>query len=129
METPQLPQARYKTLLAALRANFEPVQRLWPVYARLTLWLGLEVGIVALVADLAPRPDLPMTLQSVPYMLESDAFACASLLAAGLALRSAIPGDEATGSERVLMFLVSVVAIAVVFYEPIQAEVPLHHCI
>ncbi len=129
METPQLSLARYQALLDSLVANFQPVQRLWPVYARLALWFGLQVGILALVVGLAPRPNLPMKLQSVPYVLELGAFVYASLLAAGLALRSAIPGEEATGRELMLLCLVTGVAIAIVFDEPVQDEVPLHHFI
>ncbi len=129
METPQLPPARYQALLDSLVANFQPVNRLWPVSARLALWCGLQMSILVMVASLAPRPDLPMKLQSVPYVLELGAFVCASLLAAGLALRSAIPGEEATGRELVVLGLVTGVAIAVVFNEPLQADVPLHYFI
>src|SRR5262245_41400508 len=106
METPQVHQVRYNTLVDSLLANFQPVRRLWPVRARLALWLMLAGGIGAAAALLAPRPDLFTKMQSSSYLFELGAFAGASILAAGLALRSAIPGDEATGSEILLIFMV-----------------------
>jgi len=129
METAQIPQVRYKALVDSLLANFQPVRRLWPVNARLALWLILEGGIGAAAVLLAPRPDLLMKMQSLPYVLEVGAFACASILAAGLALRSAIPGEEASRSELLLIFMVAVVGISFVLHEPIHAEVPLNRFI
>jgi len=67
-----------------------------------------------------------MKIQSLAYVLELGAFASASILAAGLALRSAIPGDEATRSEFLLIFMVAVVGISFVLYEPMHAEVSLN---
>jgi hypothetical protein len=126
METPQVHQVRYNALVDSLLANFQPVRRLWPVKARLALWLILAGGMGAAAALLAPRPDLLMKMQSWSYLLELGTFACASILAAGLALRSAIPGDEATRSEIFLIFMVAVVGISFVLHEPIHAEVPLN---
>jgi len=126
METPQIHQVRYKALVDSLLTDFQPVQRLWPVNARLAVWLILEGSIAAAAVLLASRPDLLTKIQSLPYVLELGAFACAGILAAGLALRSAIPGDEATRSELLLIFMVSVVGISFVLHEPIHAEVPLN---
>ena len=65
METAQIHLVRYKTLVDSLLANFQPVRRLWPVSARLALWLILEGGIGAVAVLLAPRPDLLMKIQSL----------------------------------------------------------------
>jgi len=117
--------AAREALIDRLASNLRPVRRLWPVNARLALWLLLEAVFLALAATVGSRPDLPEKIRSLRYLLEVTAFVSTGTFAAVLALRAAIPGREATKREMELVAATAAVAILFVFSEPMALDVPL----
>lgn len=125
METPQTQEAAREALIDRMVRDLRPVRRLWPVNARLAVWLLLEAALLILVVESGSRPDLPEKIHSLRYVLEVTAFVGAGTLAAILALRAAIPGREATKGELELAVAAAAVAILFVFSEPMALDVPL----
>jgi hypothetical protein len=116
MDAPQTDSVRYDVLVDRLLQNFQPAKPVWPVRTTLALWLALELGIV-LVGVATPRADLSQKLQSMQYLLELTVFIVMGTIAATLALKTAIPGREATGIELVLLSMLAVAAIALISSE------------
>jgi hypothetical protein len=127
MGMPQPHQIRYDLLIDRLIENFQPVKRLWPVGARLAIWLLLEMGVIVPFLLLRSRPDLSAQLHDVRYLLELLIFMFVGIVAAGLALRTAIPGREATRGELMLISTAAVVGIVLTLNEPAQTGIPLDH--
>jgi hypothetical protein len=125
MELPQPYDARCRAVVDRLSANFQPSKRLWPVNARLAIWLALEVAIIALVVFAFPQPHLSAQLHQFPYAVELGSFLLVGTLAGALALRNAIPGREASIREIGLLCAVGVAAVILVLLEPIRASVSL----
>jgi hypothetical protein len=132
MVAPPTDDIRYDALVERLFPNFQPVRPLWPVHTRLAIWLTLALGIL-LVGLATHRTDLPQKLQSTQYLLELGVFIAMGTVAAVLALKTAIPGREATRNELVLLSTVALAAIALISCEPsrntslaefIQAGIP-----
>jgi hypothetical protein len=95
----------YAELIDRTLRDFRPVKRLWPVGVRLTLWILLGCGIagIGLATGGASEPERPFQwpvdlLASAPTLL-------ATIAAAYLALRSAIPDRAARLTELVLLGL------------------------
>jgi hypothetical protein len=125
MDTSGTREIRYENLVDDILERFEPAKRLWPVHLRLSLWLALEVAILALVAYAAPRSDLLLKLHNLQYLFELTAFITAGALGAGLALRTAIPGREVTANELTLISAVALISVLLVSREPVASEVRL----
>lgn len=106
----QTHKIRYDVLIEPLLEGLQPVKRLWPVRVRLTLWIALELGIVAMVAIVFPRARLLAAFHDPHYALEIASLGAVGVLAAALALRSAIPGRAATRNE---LFMLSMLGLAV----------------
>ncbi len=125
MDTSGIHDTSYENLVGDIIEGFEPCRRLWPVRTRLSLWLALEVAILALIAYEAPRSDLSLKLHSLQYLFELSAFIAVGTLGAGLALRTAIPGREVTLNELTLIATVALVAVVLVSREPASSDVAL----
>jgi len=125
MDTQQTYQTARQDLIDRLASDLRPVRRLWPVNARLAVWLTLEAAFLILVVVVASRPDLSEKVHSLRYVLEVAAFVVAGTLAAILALRAAIPGREATKGELALAAAVAATAILFVLSEPMTLDVTL----
>jgi hypothetical protein len=125
METQETQKISRDALIDRLVKDLKPVRRIWPVNARLAMWLLLEAALLFLIVVFNSRPDLPDKIHNLRFLLEVTAFVAAGTLAAVLALRTAIPGREATKHELGLAALVSVVAILCVFSEPMSLDVTL----
>jgi hypothetical protein len=104
-------------MLDRVVGKFDSTRRLWPVSARLSLWLALELAILTFVGLTAPRPDLETQLGNLRYALELSTLLSMGTLAAVLALRSAIPGREATRNELLMISTLAMVAVALVWGE------------
>jgi hypothetical protein len=117
MAAPQTDNIHYDALVERLFPNFQPAKPVWPIHTRLAIWLTVELGI--LLAGLAThRADLSQKLQSAQYLLELGIFIAIGTVAAVLALKTAIPGREATRNELVLLSTVALAAIALISCEP-----------
>jgi hypothetical protein len=125
METPQTQEAAREALIDRLVRELQPVRRLWPLNARLAVWLLLEAALLILVVVSGSRSDLAEKIHSLRYVLEVIAFVAAGTLAAILALRAAIPGREATKGELELAVAAAAAAILFVLSEPMTLDVPL----
>src|ERR1700680_2606165 len=111
MDTSGTRKIRCENLIEDIIERFAPAKRLWPVRLRLSLWLALEVTILALVAYGSPRSDLLLKLHDPQYLFELIAFITVGALGAGLALRTAIPGREATANELALIAAVALTSV------------------
>ena len=121
-EAPQTHQIQHDLLIDRLIRNLEPTRRLWPVGARLALWLLLEIAIMVPLLLLRGYSELSVELQSVRYLLELGVFAFTGIAAANLALRSAIPGREATRSDLILLSAGVLVGVSLILAEPAQTD-------
>jgi len=118
MDRSETGDTKYENLVKDIIGRFQPAQRLWPVYSRLLCWLALELAIMALVAYRAPRSDLVLRLHGLHYLFELAAFIALGALGAGLALRTAIPGREATVIELTLISTIALISVLLVSIEP-----------
>ena len=123
METSGAHGLRYDVLVDRVIENFAPARRIWPVKARLALWLAVECGILLLIAFGVPRPDLIAALQTPWYLLQSGLFIFAGAVAAALALRTAIPGREATREELIVVALAAMTAALAAALVPAHTEI------
>ena len=91
-EASQMTHAeRHRLLVEALAATVRPVRPLWPVRARLGLWLLLEALVLLWVATHTGN-DFVRKLGHLDYALEVMFFSAAATLAAMLALRTGHSG-------------------------------------
>jgi hypothetical protein len=125
-EASQMTHAeRHRLLVEALAAAVRPVRPLWPVRARLGLWLLLEALVLLWVATHTSN-DFVRKFGHLDYALEVMFFAGAATLAAMLALRVAIPGRRAGPREVALSILLVLIGTAlVVVGEPMRTGYPL----
>jgi hypothetical protein len=112
---------RHRALVERLAANLRPVRRLWPVSIRFGLWLILEVGVLAWVGTHTLN-DFMRKLEAPQYMLEVALFGAAAIVAAIIALRSAIPGRQVRAGE-IAFILGSLVGEQTLFEVGDRAEV------
>ncbi len=100
-------------LVDHLIESTEPVRRMWPVRARMALFVvGWSVAVAAIVR-LAPRPDLGAKLDDPWFVLGIVVLAAASAFTTLMALRCAVPGRTPTRTEG-LVALVAIAGAAVV---------------
>jgi negative regulator of sigma F NrsF-like protein len=93
----------YDVLIDRSIKDFQPAKRLWSVPIRVALWILLE-GIIVMLAAAFSSSALMLGLTHDPgRALGVAALVFASIGAAFLALRSAIPGREATTAEVLLL--------------------------
>jgi hypothetical protein len=88
----------HRALVRRLSSEVRPARPLWPVGARLGLWLVLEAGVLAWVMSHTTN-HFTAKLTHPVYAIELVFFAGAALISAALALRSAVPGRTLLASE------------------------------
>lgn len=123
MEVNEPEQLSCDRLIAPLIADFRPAPPLWPVRTRLALWLLLQLAIVALVAAFGPRTNLLIKLQDTQFVAGVAGLMSLGVLAAGCALRTAIPGEEIGGGEFLLLLALGAISTALVLREPAQGAI------
>ena len=123
--SPMTHAERHRLLVEALAATIRPVRPLWPVRARLGLWLSLEALVLLWVAT-HTGSDFMRKLGHLDYALEVMLFAGAATLAAMLALRLAVPGRRAGPREVALLIVLVLIGTALVIVgEPMRTGYPL----
>ena len=123
--SPMTHAERHRLLVEALASTVRPVRPLWPVSARLGLWLSLEVLVLLWVATHTGN-DFMRKLGHLDYALEVMLFAGAATLAAMLALRLAVPGRRAGPREVALSIVLVLIGTALVMVgEPMRTGYPL----
>lgn len=95
---------RYTELIDQLAAELGPVKRLWPVWEKLGLWVLLETAILAVASAMMGRAGFFASIQGI-NAAPIVTWIVASIVAAGLALRAAVPGRDATCGELGLLAL------------------------
>jgi hypothetical protein len=100
---------RYAELIDQLAGELRPVKRLWPVRKSLGLWVALETAILLLAAVMMGRAGFSASMYGINAAPIATLLA-ASVAAAGLALRGAVPGREASRGELALLALAITVA-------------------
>ena len=94
-------EAHHRALVRRLSSEITPSRPLWPVSARLTLWMVMEVGILAWVMS-HTRNNFIAKLTHPAYAIEIVVFATAAIICAALALKSAIPGRAQSAKEATM---------------------------
>jgi len=100
---------RYAELIEHLVGELRPVKRLWPVRRRLGLWVLLETAILALASAMMGGPGFSASIHGI-NAVQIAMLLATSVVAAGLALRGAVPGREAAREELALLALAITVA-------------------
>jgi hypothetical protein len=111
----------YKALIDHSIKDFQPAAKLWPVGVRLVLWIFLELSLLMLCASVNGLQGIASLIQSRGVLIETGAFTLASVAAAFLALRSAIPAREPSRSELLLPIGGVCAAFAVAAFQPLAA--------
>jgi hypothetical protein len=106
---------RYAGLIDRLAAELRPVKRLWPVPKKLGLWVALETAILVLASAMMGLAAFTASIHGV-YAAPIAILLAASVMAAGLALRGAVPGRDAARGELRLLALAIVAASVWVHY-------------
>jgi len=112
----------YDALIDRAIKDFEPVKRLWPAGARLFFWVLLEAAILVLTGVCLSYRALPSLLGNTGLMLTSGLPIFASIAAAFLAFRSAVPGREVTSQELALLVAACAVAMMVGSEPPVRSS-------
>ncbi len=94
-------EEHHRALVSRLSRKVTPTRPLWPVGARLGLWMVLEAGVVAWVMSHTTN-DFTAKLTHPVCVIELVFFAAAAIISAALALRSAIPGRTLPASEATI---------------------------
>jgi hypothetical protein len=118
-------EIRYDVLIDRVIGQLKPVKRLWPVSARLAVWMLLELGLLVAAVLLKRRPDLVEGLRDPQYLLELAIFASIGIIAAGLALRTAVPGRQVTSREVILIALAGLAGFLLMAREPMETGISL----
>jgi hypothetical protein len=88
---PTTHDERHRSLVRRLTADIKPARTLWPVRARVGLWMALEAVIITLIIVREPGSITTRISQPI-YAPEILLFIAAALIFALMALRSALPG-------------------------------------
>src|SRR5215472_11397195 len=103
----------YGVLINRAIKDFKPVKRLWPVRTRLACWILLESAILLLIGAFLGYPALASAIDKTGLMLSSAFPMLASIAAAFLALRGAVPGREVTSRQLALLVAVIIGALVI----------------
>ena len=88
----------HRALVSRLASEVKPTRRLWSVGVRLTVWMLLEVSILAWVITHNDNDFLHRLAHPV-YAIEIVFFAAAAIISALMALQSTIPGRPVRARE------------------------------
>src|SRR5690349_15115437 len=94
-------EEHHRALVRRLSNEITPSRPLWPVSARLTLCIVVELGILAWVISHAPINFVARLTHPV-YTIEIVFFATTALICAAMALKSAVPGRVLSAKEVVI---------------------------
>jgi hypothetical protein len=119
---------RHRELVERLARELKPVRPLWPVSARLALWLGLEALFLALVVEKSTNDFMPKLAHPI-YLLEVAFFAVAGIASAALALRATIPGRGVRKSELAAAAGLVIAGILLLMTQPVRTGLPLNEFI
>jgi hypothetical protein len=119
---------RHRKLVERFARELKPVRPLWPVSARLALWLGLEALFLVLVVEKSTNDFIPKFAHPI-YLLEVAFFAAAGIVCAVLALRAAIPGRGVRKSEIAVPAGLVAAGILLLMTQPVQTGLPLNEFI
>jgi hypothetical protein len=114
----------HDVLVARLVRDVTPVRPLWSPSVRLALWLAIATVPLAFALAFGLRNDLADQLRHPSFVLEVAALLAAGAGAAALALRSAVPGQEASARVVTASILLVGAALLLVLHEPASTEVP-----
>jgi hypothetical protein len=121
MRTP----SSHERLVARLVSDARPVRRLWPPWGRLAAWLVLQAAVLAAVAWVGLRPDVQERTRDPRFLIELLGLAAAATALAVLALRAAVPGDEAGWLQHAVIGVLAVGSAAIAFARPLNVDLPL----
>jgi Negative regulator of sigma F len=116
----------YKVLIDHSIKDFQPATKLWPVGVRLVFWLFLELSLLTLCASVNGLQAIASLIRRPWILIQPGAFTLASVAAAFLALRSAIPAREPSRSELLLVIGGVCAAFAVAVFQPLAAPSQVH---
>ena len=121
----------YEVLIDRSLKDFRSVKALWPVGVRLVLWIFLELILLMLCLMICAGGDsfdgLSRLIRSPGALIKIGAFTLASIAAAFLALRSAIPAREPSRSELVILIGGLCAVFAVTVFQPFATLLPILH--
>jgi len=100
----------YGALIDGSIKDFQPVKRLWSTGARLVCWMLLEAAILIVAVWLQGDDNLRVLFHNSGQLVAAGLFISASIAAAFIALKSAIPGRELSWPQ--LAIAIAVVAAA-----------------
>lgn len=112
-------------MVSWLAKEITPRRPLWPVSARLALWMLIEIGILAWVISKTTN-NFVARLPHPSYSIEIVLFATTAMIFAALALKSAIPGRMLSAKEVIMAGSLAIAGIAVlIMAQPIATSDPL----
>ncbi len=114
-------EEHHRRLVERIAADLKPVRRPWPVSVRLAFWLTLEAAVLTWVVAHTTN-DFVVKLHRPGYAFEVACFAAAAMLAAMLALRTAIPGRRGRASEIALFIILVLVGTTLLVAEPVSTN-------
>jgi hypothetical protein len=118
-------QERHRALVSRLAGEITPKRRLWPVGARLTLWMLIEVGLLGWVISHTTN-NFVARLTHPAYVIEIVFFAIAAIICAALALKSAIPGRIVSAKEVIMAASLAMTGtVVLIMAHPIATSDPL----
>jgi len=115
----------HRELVDRMVLQLTPVRRLWPPATRLACWILLEVGVLLALIYHFHRPDIAQKLRDPWYMLGLASFAGSGTLAASLALRWAVPGEETGTLELLLLTILVTAGTLLLLHDPADPHVQL----
>jgi hypothetical protein len=119
----ELPEV-HRAVVDRLVGDLRPVRRLKPPGIRLLLWLPVQLVVLAWVIVFHLRGDAAGALARPPFLLEVAALAAAGVVAAALALRGAVPGDEPSSREAAAAIALALGATLLLLLEPAHGTPP-----
>ena len=115
----------HRALVNRLSSEVTAKRPLWPVGTRLGLWAALEMGVLVWTTSHTTNSFVAKLSHPV-YIIEIALFATAAIIAAALALKSAVPGRRLSASEAMMAAaLVLAGTIIVATARPIDTSNPL----
>jgi len=117
----------YEALIDRSIKDLRSVKAIWPVGMRLVLWILLELILLMLCAGGDSFDSLSRLIRSPGALIKIGAFTLASIAAAFLALRSAVPAREPSRSELVILIGGLCAVFAVTVFQPFATPLPILH--
>jgi len=105
------PEIDYHALINRTIRDFQPVKRLWRIRTRLFFWILLELAILAVMGAFLGYNFSPTGIDQTRFLLSSGVPILASIAAAFLALKGAVPGRDF--STRALVLLIALICLAI----------------